>query len=181
MTRIAWAALVTGIFVVSGALAEPAPAYRVKGAYTCQDQGQQTRPGNGKPNAPGQSYRGNPNGRPMPQGGRPSGPVGPGYSYGSSATGRQFDLRAYQQNGNAPHRYHDGSYVRPSGWSYQRWTYGQVLPATLRAQNYWIATWANFGLMAPPFGYQWVRYGDDAVLVQTSTGQILQVQYGIFY
>ncbi|HTW34294.1 MAG TPA: RcnB family protein [Rhizomicrobium sp.] len=182
MTRIAWAALITGIFVASGAPAQTAPAYRLKGPDTCQDQGQQTRPGSA-PNTPGRPPRGNPNGPPRPQGGRPQGPVGPAYGHGSAAwtPQRNFDRRAYQRNWNAPRRYNYGAYVRPPGWHYRRWTYGQILPAIFWAQNYWISSWATFGLMAPPYGYQWVRYGNDAILIDTSRGQILQVQYGVFY
>jgi Ni/Co efflux regulator RcnB len=35
--------------------------------------------------------------------------------------------------------------------------------------------------MAPPFGYQWVRSGDDAILIDANTGEILQVRYDVFY
>ena len=35
--------------------------------------------------------------------------------------------------------------------------------------------------MAPPWGYEWVRYGPDAVLIDVRTGQILQVRYGVFW
>jgi Ni/Co efflux regulator RcnB len=38
-----------------------------------------------------------------------------------------------------------------------------------------------FGLLIPPYGYVWVRYGDDALLVDTRTGMVLQVRYGVFY
>ena len=178
MKRIAWAALATTLFFAGSAFAQLEPIHRVKGVHACQDQSQETRPGP-KPAPPGRPYRGNPNGQPLPQGGRPEGPVGPSFSYGSSIG--QFNSKAYQGNWNATQRYHNGTYVSPQGWHYQRWTYGQVLPAMFWAQNYWISSWANFGLMAPPFGYQWVRYGNDAILVEASTGQILQVQYGVFY
>jgi hypothetical protein len=33
----------------------------------------------------------------------------------------------------------------------------------------------------PPYGYEWVCYGDDALLVNVYTGEILQVVYGLFY
>ncbi len=181
MKRIAWAALAAGIVFTGNAFAQPEPVHRVKGVHACQDQGQQTRPGGRPPNTSGNPNRGNPNGPPMPQGGRPQGPAGPTYNYGSSANRHTFDRNAYQRNGSAARRYHYGTYVRPSGWYYRRWTYGQALPAMFWGRNYWISSWANFGLMAPPFGYQWVRYGDDAILVDASTGQILQVQYGVFY
>ena len=35
-------------------------------------------------------------------------------------------------------------------------------------------------LEVPPGGYEWVRDDDDAILVNTDTGEILQVEYGVF-
>jgi Ni/Co efflux regulator RcnB len=32
----------------------------------------------------------------------------------------------------------------------------------------------------PPAGYEWVRVGADALLVNTATGEVLQVEYGVF-
>jgi Ni/Co efflux regulator RcnB len=37
-----------------------------------------------------------------------------------------------------------------------------------------------FGLAPPPYGYEWVRNGDDALLIDTNTGEILQVEYDVF-
>ena len=34
--------------------------------------------------------------------------------------------------------------------------------------------------MVPPVGYEWVRDDTDAILVNITAGQILQVQYGVF-
>jgi len=167
MKRIAWAAVLMGIFALNSTRA--------------QDQGQQTRPGP-KPPTPGEPYRGNPRGPLQPQGGRPEGPVGPSFNHGSSSWGgRTFNRKTYQGNWTASRRYHNGAYVPPSGWYYRRWAYGQTFPPRFWTRNYWITSWADFGLMVPPFGYQWVRYGSDALLIDTGTGQILQVQYGVFY
>jgi Ni/Co efflux regulator RcnB len=41
--------------------------------------------------------------------------------------------------------------------------------------DYWL-----FALEVPPVGYEWVRYGVDALLINTSNGEILQVEYGVF-
>lgn len=84
-------------------------------------------------------------------------------------------------NINAPHRYHFGTYHRPSGWYAHRWTYGQRLPRAWFARNYWISNYVTFGLVAPPDGYQWIREGNDAVLVDVDTGEILRVIYNVFY
>lgn len=94
---------------------------------------------------------------------------------------RQFDRRAYQRNTWAHRKYHRGAYHRPHGWYYRRWSYGQILPFIFFSQNYWLNDWYDYGLPVPPYGYEWVRYGDDAILVDVRTGMILQVMYGVFY
>jgi Ni/Co efflux regulator RcnB len=92
-----------------------------------------------------------------------------------------FSVSVYQRNVTAPRRYHYGTYHAPRGYHYTRYSYGQRLPALYFASNFWLSDFVNFGLMAPPDGYVWVRYGDDAVLVDRYTGEILQVQYNVFY
>jgi Ni/Co efflux regulator RcnB len=37
------------------------------------------------------------------------------------------------------------------------------------------------GLPPPPYGYRWVRYGPDALLVNICDGRILDVIYDAFY
>jgi Ni/Co efflux regulator RcnB len=37
------------------------------------------------------------------------------------------------------------------------------------------------GLEGPPYGYRWVRYGPDLLLVNTRTGRIEDAIYGAFY
>ena len=41
--------------------------------------------------------------------------------------------------------------------------------------DYWL-----FGLEVPPPGFEWIRDDDDALLVDTSNGEIVQVEYGVF-
>lgn len=94
---------------------------------------------------------------------------------------RQFDPRDYHHNYQAERRYHWGQYQRPRGWYERRWLFGEFLPAFFWARNYWIADYWMFGLAIPPYGCEWVRYGNDALLIDTDSGEILQVVYGIFY
>jgi Ni/Co efflux regulator RcnB len=94
---------------------------------------------------------------------------------------RTFDRRAYQRNAYAHRKFRHGVYHRPPGWYYRRWSYGQILPFIFFSQNYWLNDWYYYDLPAPPYGYEWVRYGDDAILVDVRTGMILQVMYGVFY
>jgi Ni/Co efflux regulator RcnB len=82
---------------------------------------------------------------------------------------------------NAPQRFHFGTYHRPSGWYFHRWTFGEFLPAFFFARNYWILDWANFDLDDPPPGTVWVRVGDDALLIDEYSGEVIEVVYGIFY
>jgi len=91
------------------------------------------------------------------------------------------NVRALRRNFTAPRRFHHGAYVRPAGWYAHRWGYGERLPGGWYARNYWIADFSLFGLIAPPYDYEWVRVGDDALLVDIDTGEILRVEYNVFY
>jgi Ni/Co efflux regulator RcnB len=54
----------------------------------------------------------------------------------------------------------------PGGWSaYRRPVRGWAMPAYWLAPSFTITDWAAYGLTAPPYGYHWSRYYDDAVLV----------------
>jgi Ni/Co efflux regulator RcnB len=105
----------------------------------------------------------------------------PGVHRGAHQRPRTFNRRAYQRNVWARRKFRHGVYHRPHGWYYRRWTYGQILPFAFFARDYWLNDWWIYDLPAPPYGYEWVRYGDDAILVDIRTGTILQVIYGVFY
>lgn len=60
----------------------------------------------------------------------------------------------------------EGGYRAPGGWSaYRRPVRGWTLPRYWIAPSFVIADYAYYGLSTPPYGYNWVRYYDDAVLV----------------
>ena len=85
-------------------------------------------------------------------------------------------------NIRAPHRYRaPRAYIRPAGWYPHRWVYGQRLPRAFFAPDYFILDFAAFGLFAPWNGYEWVRYGDDALLIDVETGEVIRVEYDVFY
>ena len=90
------------------------------------------------------------------------------------------DRGVYQHNYTVTRSYRIGVYHRPPGWVAHRWVYGEVLPRAYWAPPYLIADYWLFALMVPPVGYEWVRDDSDAILVNITTGQILQVQYGVF-
>jgi len=84
-------------------------------------------------------------------------------------------------NITAPRRFHAVKvYVRPTGWYAHRWTYGERLPRAFFAPEYFLLDFAAYGLLAPWDGYQWVRYGDDALLIDVDTGEVIRVEYDLF-
>jgi Ni/Co efflux regulator RcnB len=91
--------------------------------------------------------------------------------------------RFNRRNVTAQHhyRYRGDRWRWPRGYSYQRWAFGMTLPSIFWANNYWINDYYSYGLGAPPPGTVWVRYGDDAVLIDRYTGEILEVVYDQFY
>jgi len=101
---------------------------------------------------------------------------------GHNPPNRNFDRHTYQRNFVAPRRFHaHNDYVRPHGWYEHRWVFGEILPALFWSQDYWLNDYYDYGLGDPPPGFVWVRYGSDALLVDQNTGEVLQVEYDVFY
>ena len=76
---------------------------------------------------------------------------------------------------------HVAPFVYPRGWGYRRWVIGAVLPPVLLASAYYYSDWAALGLPPPQPGFEWVRYGPDLLLVDVTTGEVVDVVYGAFY
>lgn len=72
------------------------------------------------------------------------------------------------------------SYRYPRGFSYRRWYPGAFLPLFFVADRYYI-DYDWIGLPPPPYGTRWVRYGSDALLVDSYTGEVEDVIYNVFY
>ena len=87
----------------------------------------------------------------------------------------------FRRNVRAPQRFRVGAYHGPRGFHYQRWSYGDRLPSSYYARPFWLLNALAYGLFAPPPGLIWVRYGDDALLIDQYTGEIVQVRYDVFY
>ena len=101
---------------------------------------------------------------------------GPGHGVGApvghvvGAPGRQFTY-----HGRPFNRVHLAPFVYPNGWAYRRWAVGAVLPPLFLAPAYYYTDWATLGLEAPQPGFQWVRYGPDLLLVNVTTGAVVDV------
>jgi Ni/Co efflux regulator RcnB len=98
------------------------------------------------------------------------------------APSRARNFNSYHRNFTSAHRYHGRhAYHRPRGWYAHRWTFGERLPPAFFVRDYWINDYFDFGLVPPPFGAVWVRYGDDALLIDETTGEVIQVVYNVFF
>jgi Ni/Co efflux regulator RcnB len=100
---------------------------------------------------------------------------------GGNTMGRNTSITSLRLNVQASHHFHNGNYNAPQGYQYRHWGYGDRLPRGYYARNYWITDFLTFGLFAPPDGLVWVRVGDDALLIDEYTGEVIQVDYGVFY
>jgi Ni/Co efflux regulator RcnB len=139
------------------------------------------RPGAGRPdnnnrpgaNRPDNSHRPgiNPPGNNKPGANRP----------GNNRPGARPDYSKYRRAVTAPRRFRAGTYRAPHGYQYRRWSYGQYLPSIYYSNTYWLSNFLLYGLFAPPADAVWVRYGPDALLVDRYTGEVISVEYNVFY
>lgn len=94
---------------------------------------------------------------------------------------RRYDWSSYRyQNRQA---FHLPRYYAPRGWGYgyQRFSVGMMMSQMLFAENYWIDDPWDYRLPEVYGPYRWVRYYDDALLVDIYSGQVVDVIYGIFW
>ena len=99
---------------------------------------------------------------------------------GWNARPAAVDRGAYHHNFQAARSYKIGPYHRPPGWHKHRWIYGERLPRAYWSSQYILGDYWLFALEVPPAGYEWVRDGNDAILVNIANGEILQVEYSVF-
>jgi Ni/Co efflux regulator RcnB len=116
--------------------------------------------------------------------GRPGGPP-PGFVRpGEPQRGAEFARPSGPQfvyRGQAFERVRTAPFVYPPGWSYRHWEVGAFLPPFFLVRDYWYPDWELVGLPPPPPDYQWVRYGSDLLLVDLTSGEVIDVVYDVFY
>jgi Ni/Co efflux regulator RcnB len=78
-------------------------------------------------------------------------------------------------------RFDRGYYVRPSGYYYRSWRYGDCLPRAYYGRRYIVNDYYAYRLAPPPRGYYWVRVDNDVVLAAIASGLVVQAVYDIFY
>ena len=91
----------------------------------------------------------------------------------------RYDWRRWRERNRV--QFHLGSYYDPFGWGYQPYSIGWRLWPSYYSNRYWINDpWAYRLPYAPP-GYRWVRYWDDALLVDTWSGEVVDVIRNFFW
>lgn len=147
--------ILAGLTMVTAIAAIPAEAQRLGPGAPYPYPGQPgAAPGQLPPppvlQRPGQPYPGQPYpGQPYPGQGQRSMRSGGGQRWGGSIGGQW-----------------SGGVNAPGGWNaYRRPSRGHDLPRYWASPSFYIGDFGSYGLQAPPQGYSWHRYYDDAVLL----------------
>ena len=91
----------------------------------------------------------------------------------------RYDWRSYRDHNRSIFRI--GRYYDPYGWGYRRFSIGFNLWPSYYSSNFWLDDPYMYRL-PPAYGpYRWVRYYDDALLVNIYTGQVVDVLYSFFW
>ena len=94
----------------------------------------------------------------------------------------RYSEQAFPREIHAQQRYqYRGQWNQPNGYYYRHWGYGERLPYGWFTRSFWITDFGFYGLPAAPYDYAWVREGPDALLVNVYTGQVVEVEYDVFY
>ncbi len=88
--------------------------------------------------------------------------------------------RGWSYRGEDHARFRAPPYRYPYNWGYRSWRVGERLPYLFLSDGYYI-DFEPYSLPRPPYGYRWVRFGPDVLLVNVYTGEIVDVVYDIFY
>jgi Ni/Co efflux regulator RcnB len=91
---------------------------------------------------------------------------------------RRYDWRRYRDSHRSIFRI--GIYYDPFGYGYRQFDIGYQLSPAYFGQQYWIDP-AMYQLPYPPPGTTWVRYWNDALLVDMYTGQVVDVIHDFFW
>ncbi|MGE5562230.1 MAG: RcnB family protein [Bacillota bacterium] len=91
----------------------------------------------------------------------------------------RYDWHNYRRH----HRsiFHLGFYYDPFGWGYSPYQIGWRLWPAYYSNRYWINDPWMYRLPYAPPGYVWVRYWDDALLVDTWSGTVVDVIPDFFW
>ena len=86
----------------------------------------------------------------------------------------------YRKTVTSRKRYNAAAFVAPSGFTYRRFSVGEHVPNALLGDSVVLNDYATYALETPPSGLTWIRDGQDALLVDVRTGEVIQADYDVF-
>lgn len=99
----------------------------------------------------------------------------------TTTTERNDAYGTYRKTITSTKRYDAGAFAAPSGYTYTRYSIGERVPHVLiTTPNLVLGDYSSYRLDSPPEGLQWIRVGNDALLVSRSTGEVIQTDYDLF-
>ncbi|MFV0622388.1 RcnB family protein [Sphingomonas sp. ac-8] len=94
---------------------------------------------------------------------------------------RRYDWNGYRQANRTVYRL--PRYYPPSGYhyGYRRFSVGLTLGSMLYGSGYWINDPYSYRLPPADGPYRWIRYYNDALLVDLDSGEVVDVVYDLFW
>ena len=92
---------------------------------------------------------------------------------------RRYDWRRWRDRNRSIFRL--GLYIDPFGYRYNRWGIGSRLYSNYYSSSYWINDPWMYRLPQAYPPYRWVRYHNDALLIDTWSGEVVDVIYNFFW
>ena len=92
---------------------------------------------------------------------------------------RRYDWRDHRLRHRSLFRF--GFYSDPFGWRYRPYSIGWRMWPSYYRSSYWLNDPWQYRLPHAPPGYRWIRYFDDAVLVDTWDGRVVDVIHNFFW
>jgi hypothetical protein len=93
---------------------------------------------------------------------------------------RRYDWQGWRNSNRYIYR-NPGYYAPYRNYRYSRLSIGIVLDRLFWGQNYWIGDPWQYRLPDPGPGFAWVRYYDDVLLIDTYSGEVVDVIYDFFW
>jgi hypothetical protein len=91
----------------------------------------------------------------------------------------RYDWRDWRRKHRS--HFHLGFYYDPFGWDYLRYGIGWRLWPNYYRSSFWLNDPWQYRL-PPAYGpYRWIRYYNDALLVNIYTGEVVDVEYNFFW
>jgi Ni/Co efflux regulator RcnB len=88
----------------------------------------------------------------------------------------QRDLREHHRDA-----FRAGRYMGPQGFVYRPVVIGFRFDPIFYSSRYWINNPFNYRLPPAGYGMRWIRYGNDAILINMRTGRVVQVYRDFFW